>query len=581
MKSKWVWYYKYLKPYWKLQTLAIGLGLFTAPLALVNPYLAKLLVDKAYGNKDLKFFAAIIVTAALLFIINTLLTSFADYLSRRIGKSVLSDITKDVFRHLQGLTLGFYSEHSTAEQMYRLNNDVVRVSDFMCGTVPRIVTLLPRFFFIMAVVFYLNWKMAVWTLLLVPTIYIHLFIFMPRITKMVRRIASFSQLIHRRIHETFSHIHLVKALGREEYETLSLEKDLERKLDFELRYIKTMNLVAFFESLFNKAAGGIVILYGGYLVIKGRMSLGSLTAVMIYLVQLTGLFRIFGQLYQEFNVNEVARSRIDEVFSRKPDIDEAKDAFLLIIYCGSIEFKNISFAYKTKSPILENISFSIKPGSRIALVGSSGCGKTTILYLILRLYQQKEGEILIGGFDTRKVKQNSIKFGIGLALQQPLLWNDTIANNIAYGKKDATQAEIELAAGLACAEDFIKKLPKGYDSVIGEMARNISEGQKQRIALARTFLKRPKILMLDEAMASLDSEIEDLIMENIKREFSGSTVIIVTHRLATAKKTDRIYFLESPGRMISGSHDDLLAENKGYVELFASQLDLASDPLCI
>lgn len=581
MKSKWVRYYKYLKPYWKLQTLAIGLGFFAAPLALVNPYLAKLIVDNISGNKDIKFFAVIVAAAASFFIINTLLTSFTDYLLSRINKSVLSDITKDLFKHLQGLTINFYNNHPTAELMYRLTRDITLVSDFICNTVPKMVTLLPRLFFIMAVVFYLNWRMAAWTLFLVPAIYLYLFFFVPRLKEMTQKYAGFLQLVYRGIHEAFSHSHLVKALGREEHEILSLERNLKKKLDFELKYIKVTKLETFFESLFSKAVAGIVILYGGYLVIKGRMSIGSLTAVMIYLVQLVNLFKILGRLYQEFNINGVARKRIDDIFSRRSDIEEAEDAHPLVIDRGSIEFKNVSFAYKAKRPVLENMSCYIKPGSRVALVGPSGCGKTTIFYLILRLYQQSEGEILIDGFDIKKVRQNSLKTGIGIVLQQPLLWNDTIANNIAYGKEDPTKKEIEKAAKLACADDFIKRLPKGYDSVMGEMACNISEGQKQRIALARTFIKRPKILMLDEAMASLDSGTEDVIIENIKREFVDSTIIIVTHRLAAAKKMDHIYFLDGPRRMISGSHDDLLADNKEYGELFASQIELASEPLRI
>ena len=228
---------------------------------------------------------------------------------------------------------------------------------------------------------------------------------------------------------------------------------------------------------------------------------------------------------------------------------------------------------KSDEFIVKGMNFSIKPSSKIALVGPSGCGKTTLLALILRLYEPKEGAILIDDLDIRDMKLKSLKTQIGIALQEPFLWNDTVANNILYGAEGAGREDLVKAAEIAEAHNFVSNLPKQYDSIIGEAACRISEGQKQRIAIARAVIGRPKILMLDEAMCSLDSETEDKIVDNIRREFENSTIIIVSHRLSTVRKMDCVYFLEGPGRMNIGTHDSLLTQNQKYRDLFASQIE--------
>lgn len=569
----WRRFNKYLYKYWKLQAAVIILRLIVLPLSLLTPYLTKLIIDKAYGNRELRLFFILAVIGGSIFILNGLISSFSSYLSRRINHQVHFDMSCDLFRHLQHLSLSFFNNRSTGEHIYRIDADVRSVSDFVCNTVPQIVELFPRFIFILAIIFYLNWKLALFVILLVPVSYIHPYLFGKWLKEITQKATLKAQGIFKNLQEVFSHIHLIKALGKERYEIERFEGYLTKTMEFELKNTRLSSISSFSSSILNKIISGIIALYGGYQVIKGNLTLGSLTAIMIYLTQLIGLLYSIAAFYQAIIVNSVTRQRLGEILDIKPGIYDSKEAGPYQIQSGRIEFKDISFGYKKDSLVLDGMSFLIEPASKIALVGPSGCGKTTILSLILRLYEQAKGTVLLDGIDTRKIKLESLKSRIGIALQEPFLWNDTIANNISYGAEQPTYEDVVKFARLAEADNFIMNFPDRYDSVIGEMACKLSEGQKQRLAIARAMIKRPKILILDEAMSSLDSETEDKIVDNIKRKFKDSTIIVVSHRFSTARKMDLVYFLESPSEIKVATHEELVAENPRYVELFASQIE--------
>jgi subfamily B ATP-binding cassette protein MsbA len=577
IKFPWKRFNKYLYKYWKLQIVVIVLGIITIPLSLLNPYLSKLIIDKAYANKDLRLFLILAIIGGIIFVFNGIINSLSSYLSQRIKRSVHFDMTKGLFRHLQGLSISFFNNRSTGEHIYKISSDVGSVSDFVCNTIPEAITLFPRLLFILVIVFYLNWKLALFATLLVPITYIHPYFFGKWLREMTRRMIEKSQGIFIGLHEVFSHMHLVKALGKEDYEIRRFQENLSKRIDFELKNARLSSISSFSSSILNKVISGIIALYGGYQVVQGTMTLGSLSAVMIYLTQLIGLIKSSGNFYETIMVNSLACQRLAEILDIEPEIRDAEGAVDYRILQGRIEFRGLCFGYKKDEFILKGINFLIEPALKIALVGSSGCGKTTLLALILRLYEPKEGSILIDDLDIRKMQLESLKSQIGITLQEPFLWNDTIANNILYGAENVGKEEIINAAKFAEAHNFILNLPKQYESVIGEMACKISEGQKQRIAIARAIIRRPKILMLDEAMSSVDSETEDKVTDNIRREFKDSTVIIVSHRLSTAKKMDLVYFFESPFHMEIDTHKELIEKNLKYRELFASQIEKARE----
>lgn len=544
MASSWARFNRYLYRYWKLQTIVILLGLTVVPLSLINPYLTKLLIDKAYGNKDLKLFFILAIIGGTIFIFSGLINFLSRYLSQRIKYRVHFDITRGIFRHLQDLHISFFNERSTGEHLYKISSDISSVSDFVCDTIPQIIKLFPRFLFILIIVFYLNWKLALLALLLVPITYIQPYFFSKWLSKITSKMIEKSQDVFERLHEVFSHIYLIKILGKKKYEIKRFEENLTKRMDSELRNAKLLGISGFSATVLNRVIGGIIALYGGYQVIKGTMTLGSLTAVMIYLTQLMEIMKLIGSFYENIAIDSVSCRRLAEIQDIKPKIKDSEDAIDYPILQGRIEFKDVSFGYKKDESILKDINFSIEPTSRIAIVGPSGCGKTTLLSLILRLYEQEKGSIFIDGVDTRKMRLESLKSQIGIAPQRPLLWNDTIANNILYGAEQAASEDMFKAAQLAEAHDFIMSFPNKYDSVIGEMACKISEGQKQRIAVARALIKKAKIIILDEAMSSLDSETEDKVIDNIQSEYKGSTLVIVSHRLSTIRRMDQVYFIQ-------------------------------------
>jgi ABC-type multidrug transport system fused ATPase/permease subunit len=481
-------------------------------------------------------------------------------------------MAKDVFGHLQRLPFKFFQDSSTGELVYKLSNDVEIASDFICRAAPEVIKIIPRFLFILALLFYLNWKLTLLALILIPASALHPYLFAKRLKEMTRKVVEKSQGLWERLCEVFTHMHLVKALGKEKYEVERFKQAAKGKMDAELKRARLISIGNFSGSVLNKVIGGAIALYGGYQVIKGTMSLGSLSAIMIYFSQLLGLLRSAGSLYESMAAASVSNERLDNIFAVKEEVEDAKNAEHFNIKKGEIKFENVSFGYRRGEFVLKDLTFCIPQAAKVALVGSSGCGKTTLLSLILRLYDSQRGLVLIDAMDIKKVPFISLKAQIGVALQEPFLFNDTLGNNILYGTEGATREDLIKASKITRIHDFIEALPSKYDSLIGESACKISEGQKQRIALARAIIKRPKILILDEAFSSVDSETEQKIIDNIKKELKDSTLITVTHRLSTVEKMDMVYFLVASSKMEIATHDHLLAHNQRYRELFAGQL---------
>jgi ATP-binding cassette subfamily B protein len=574
---KWARFNHYFFKYWKLQAVAVLLGMLVVPLAVANPYITKLIVDKAYAGKNLRLFLVLAILAGGIFLVQALVNALTGYLSRRVSESVAYDMRRNLFGHLQRFDLGFFNEGSTGEHLFVLTSDVSKVSSFVCSVIPQLVTLVPKLVLILGVVFYLNWKLALFALALVPVSYVNPYFFGKLLRDLTRQARTMAKRVFIRVNEVFNHMHLVKALGKEQHEIAEFDKRLAVSLAWELKNIRLSGLSELSNSVVNRTLGGVIALYGGYQVIRGTMTLGSLTAIMIYLGQLMGLLRSLGTLYQQTAVTEASRQRLGEVFDTRPRITDTGRSRPYHIQQGKIELKNVTFGYRKDTPVLRDVSFVIPPSSAVALVGLSGCGKTTLLSLILRLYEQETGAVLIDDIDTREITIDSLKAQIGVALQEPFLWNDSVAHNIAYGACTTPgRDDVIRVARLAEAHDFIMRFPRGYESDMGEMARKLSDGQRQRIAVARALIRQPRILILDEALSSIDSLTEDRIIENIKRNFAGTTIITVSHRLSTVRAMERILFVQSPSSVETGTHEELIQRYPAYTELFASQMERES-----
>jgi len=545
----------------------------TVLLGLVNPYLAKLIIDKAYGNRDLKLFIILVAIGGTIFVFNGIINGATNYLKNYIRLRININLHLKIFKKLQKLPYGFFQDGSTGENLYKLTYDIEQVTQFITDTLPQAVSLLPKALFILAIVLYLNWRMALFALALTPFLYLVPYYFTQRLRKALMVWIEVSEGIFKQLHEVLTHIQLIKAFGKENYELRHYIKSLIEKIRFALGKTKLEISDSIANSLANRIILGLITFYGGYQLIKGQMTLGTLSAITIYLSQLSGLQGSFAQFFQQISLGLVSCGRLEAIWDvQHHAVIEDKNAREIIFSKGSIEFRNVTFGYRQDRGVLENLSFFIEGGSCIALVGPSGCGKTTLINLILRLYNLDAGQILIDGYDTRHIKSKSLYAQIGVVLQEPYLWNDTIQNNIKYGKEDANFKEVREAAEIACIDDFINTLPQGYNAVIGERASKISEGQKQRIAIARAVIKRPKILILDEALSSVDAHIEARIIDNIRASLKTTTIIIVSHRFSAIKRTDLIFFLNSPDKIDKGIHEELLKDNPKYQNYLSHQL---------
>jgi ATP-binding cassette subfamily B protein len=563
---------RYLWPYRRKQISILFLSVLTVLLGLVIPYLSKLVVDKGIINKEMRSFIVLGVIGAGVFIINGLIKAISGLLKRSMRLKVNFDLNKKVFSHLQELPIGFFQNRSTGEHMFRIDYDIERVVDLVVSIPQESIKIFPRLLFILIIIFYLDWQMAIFSVVLAPIMYLPICYFTHRMRRVLEELLANSQNIFKRMEEVFSHIHLVKALGKEKREIRSYLRALIGKIRIRLKNTRLEIISDLAGGSFERVIIGLITLFGGYQVIKGRMTAGTLTAIMIYLTQLIALQSDIAFFFQRTALGIVSCKRLDEILQEKPELVEAPGRKKRIVFNHPrIEFKKVSFGYRQGENVLRNLEFNVEKGT-IALVGPSGCGKSTILNLILGLYEPWQGEILIDRHNIKDLETGALREQIGVALEEPFLWNDSIENNIRYTREVATTEEVIEAAQLAGVDEFVKELPQGYRTVIGENACKLSEGQKQKISIARALIKNPKILILDEAMSSMDSVSEEGILSNIKQSRNGSILIVVSHRLSTVMSADSVYFFSRPDNIEIDSVQHLLENNKDFCNLFTGQV---------
>ncbi len=567
---------KLLLPYRKRQIIILILSGLSMLVGLINPYLSKLVVDKAILGRQLNTFIILGIIGVGVFILNGLINVMVSFLRRGMQLKVNFDLNKKVFTHIQSLPLDYFRNKSTGEHMFRINYDVESVVGFITSIPEELVNIFPQLFLILGIIFYLDWQMAVFSLVLAPILYLPVYYLTRRMRKVLEELLSTSQNIFKRLEEVFSHIYLVKAFRKEKTEVRSYLKALIKKIRIDLKNIRLEIISGFAGGSLHRIVIGLITLFGGYQVIRGRISAGTLTAIMLYLTKLVGLQNNIAFFMQRIAFGLVSCKRLDEILTERSFVQKVAGSKQrkIIFSQPRIEFKEVSFGYQPNEYILRKLGFNIEKGM-VSLVGSSGCGKTTVLNLILGLYKPWAGEIFIEGNNIKELDSSVISEQVGVALQEPFLWNDSIENNIGYGKEKASIREIIEVARLTGVDEFVRDLPFGYNTIIGEDACKISEGQKQKVAIARALLKKPKILILDEAMSSMDSLSEEKIITQIKT-LEIPTVIIVSHRLSTVMACDLVYFFKENNKLIIGRPQQLLEQDEAFYNLFGAQ---ASRPL--
>jgi len=510
------------------------------------------------------------ISVVLLFFLKGIFGFLQGYLMSDIGQLVVRDIRAKLYAKLQTLSLEYFTHKRGGELISRITNDVKIVENAVSYGSTDLVYQTLQIVIFLFVTFFIYFKLALVSIILVPLISFPIV----KVGRVLRKLSRRSQEkmadINSLLYETIIGTRIVKAFNMENYEVKKFNQINQDYYKISMKSIKRLLLLSPATEFLGCIAGIFVFFWGGREVIAGKLSFGVFG---LFLGSLLSLIRPFKKLSNVNSLNQqavAASERIYDVLETKPTVVEKINASELPGFKNSIVFDNIWFNYGN-AEILKNINLEVKRGQMLAIVGPSGTGKTTLVDLIPRFYDPKKGRILIDGIDTKEVSLRSLRQGIGIVTQETILFNDTIKANIAYGDLLASEKDIEEAAILAHAHDFINHLPSGYGTVIGDRGMKLSGGERQRIAIARALLKNPSILILDEATSQLDSEAERIVQEALDRLIQGRTVFVIAHRLSTVRNAGRIVVLDKGSIVEQGSHSELVSREGLYKRLYQTQ----------
>lgn len=566
---------RFLKPYWGIIAIAILLSLFVSILSAAYAWIAKPLFDDALIKKDWKMLQVITLAIVTVSFFKNLLGYAYSYLIKYAGNKAIADLRDAIYNHLIFLPLGFFTKNPSGGLISRMTNDIGMLQDILSNSVKDFFVQGFTMIALIAVAFYRKWDLAIIAMIVLPiTVFI--------VVKIGEKLRATSRNVQDKmadltttLSETFTGIKMVKAFGMEGFERKRFGEKNRRYLNLLLKVTRISEMSSPLMEFIGVTFGvAFVVLYGGSQVVKGTTSAGTLISFVTAILLAYAPVRRLGQVNINLQQAIGASERVLQILDIKREIYKRDGMKELPPIKEGIEFRNVSFHYEDrKRSILSDINLKVAAGEIIALIGVSGVGKTTLVNLIPRFYDPTEGVILIDGIDIREVTLKSLREKIGMVSQETILFNDTVKNNIAYGKIDAEDDLIIEAAKAAYAHDFIIEMPQGYDTIIGEKGVRLSGGQKQRIAIARALLKNPPILILDEATSSLDTASELLVQKALKNLMKDRTTFVIAHRLSTIQRADRIVVIDK-GRIVEmGSHDELILKGGLYRRLYSMQFE--------
>ena len=566
-------YYRSFLP----QTIAgLLLSLIGIGLNLLKPWPFKIIVDdflrpNATPRGDWHTWIPLLCLALVVIQFFWGVTNWAtNYILVKVGLKALLKMRTDLYAHLQRLSLKFHDTRRSSDSSFRVAYDSQSIQTIynkgFTGIFGSVVTLIGTF----AIMVRLDWQLTLLSLGIVPLILVAIYFFAYRIRKESTFIQEQESAVLAQAQEGLSSIRMVHAFGREQFEVMQFHQQAQQSLQANLRLTLTnVNSALVISTLM--VFGTAAMYYVGTLhVLDGRLSLGTLLVFSAYLLMLYQPLESITYTAWAMEGATAGAKRCFEILDRQDDVVDSPNAIEITSSKGAIQFQSVSFGYATERQVLHDVDLSIEPNQMIAIVGGTGAGKSTLLSLVPRFYDPTAGFVTLDGRDVREIKKQSLRAQIGIVLQDTLLFSTTIRENIAYGRPDASEEEIIDAAKRAQADEFIRQLPNGYASTVGERGQQLSVGQRQRIGIARAFLKNAPILLLDEPTSALDPTTEAAIMDTIKELMRGRTTLIATHRLATIHDVDRIVVLER-GRVVEqGTGAELLARGGVYAKLFAS-----------
>ncbi|WP_027085763.1 ABC transporter ATP-binding protein [Cohnella panacarvi] len=558
--------------------IALVLSVVGSSMTIINPSIAQRIVDTFITGEDAArkltdervLLIGLCIGMIGFTLLRTSLSYFTTMLYERASQNMLYRIRMYLYNKIQGQDMKYYDHNRTGDLMTKMTGDLDMVRHTMAWIFKTIIESLTVFLAAVAYFFYIDVSLTLWLLLLAPPIFVVAFVFARRVRPMYSDLRERLSQLNTTTQENISGNRVVKAFAREEFEVRKFdEKNVNYSTANKAAAMVWLDYFPYLETL-SQAFSVILLLAGGMLVINGDLTFGEFAAFNALLWGLAQPMRNIGIIINDIQRFFASLSKIIEIYYAHPDIVNEHKPIVKRRYLGRIEFDRVSFKYD-KATVLDNISFSAQPGETIAIMGATGSGKTTLVNLIPRFYDVTGGRVLVDGIDVRKLELDELRGNIGVATQDVLLFSDTIDGNVAYGNPEMPEEDVQAYAELAAAHDFIRKMPQGYDTIVGERGVGLSGGQKQRIALARAMAIQPPILILDDTTSAVDNETEEHIQKSLRELEYSCTKIIIAQRVSTTAEADRILILEG-GRIVEeGTHAELLAKRGYYYEVFKLQ----------
>ncbi len=575
----------YFKPFW-LRICGLFLCMIVSGiLSSLSPYLTGTILYDKILSKNQEFtetlgipgnfvlaLLMLVLSAALILIIKQIVGVIQGRINAYLVPEVVTKIKGNVFEALQKLSIGFFTRRQTGSLMQRVNSDANEVMGFFIDGLPYLLYNVFTFLFAAIIMFSMDWRLALISFFMLPPLFFISYRLMPRIWHAHGRRSRTVRTLYSLLNDGIGGARVVKAFGQEEYENTRFQKVNDRVRNAEMRVVRYGNQFEIMYSLAREIPSLLVASIGALFIIQapGVFTYGKLITFLNFLGLMQGPMQFFSNIFRWWASSMNAAQRVFEIIDARPDVME-KEAPVYVDLKGDITLNHVSFGYEPNKCVLNDVSFSVKSGEMLGIVGKSGAGKSTLVNLISRLYDADSGEILLDGINIKNLAFSSLRGAVAMVSQETYIFMGTIAENIAYARPDAGHAEIVRAAQAASAHNFICRLPDGYDTIIGSGGRELSGGERQRISIARAILADPRILVLDEATASVDTETERAIQESLEKLIKGRTTISIAHRLSTLRNADHLIVLDKGELVESGTHAELVAKQGEYYKLLQLQ----------